>query len=192
MWGAGLATQYVAERLAYHPHLGAWLYRASAADRPRLGGTVVICVVAAVAVLTTRRWRWGAVPLSLAALTARIARQAPLYSPERVFVWYAAYHGVRAYRQLFEGAWLIAGLVTLAVMVAAVRLATRDDRIERDMSPRQLLRAGPRLPASVPGRFPVPHPWHDAAVMSGPDAALERLSAHLPEALDTRTPSQSV
>jgi hypothetical protein len=192
MWGAGLATEYVAGRLAYHPHLGAWFYHAAAADRPRLAWTVIICIVVAVAVLPARRWRWGAVPLSLAALTATIARQAPLYSPERVFVWYAAYHGLRAYRQLFVGAWLIAGIVTLAVTVAALRLATTDDRIEGEMSPRQRLGAMPCRSTSVSGRIPVSHPWHAAAVMAPPDAALERLSRRLPVALATQTPSQSV
>ena len=75
--------------------------------------------------LMTRRWRWGVVPFSFAAITGTIARSAPLYSPDRVFVWYTAYHGVPAYHNLFVGAWMIFGVATVAATVAALRLCTR-------------------------------------------------------------------
>jgi hypothetical protein len=126
IWAAALATQYVAARLAYHPHLGPWIYRASSADRSRLTAAIAACVVAAGIALTTHRWRWSAVPFSLAAITAMIARSAPLYSPERVFVWYTAYHHVAAYRQLFAVAWIIFGVATVAAALAAARLPAHE------------------------------------------------------------------
>jgi hypothetical protein len=128
IWSAALTTQYVAARLAYHPHLGPWVYRAPTADRSRLEVVVVLCVVAGGIALMTRRWRWGVVPFAFAAITGTIARSAPLYSPDRVFVWYTAYHRVPAYHSLFVGAWIIFGVATVAATLAALRLCTREPR----------------------------------------------------------------
>lgn len=128
VWSAALATQYVAARLAYHTHLGPWVYRASAASRSRLKAAVLLCVLAGAMASMTRRWRWGLVPFSFAAITGMIARSAPLYSPERLFVWYTAYHGVQAYHTLFAGAWIIFGVATLLATLAATRLCTREPR----------------------------------------------------------------
>jgi hypothetical protein len=141
VWSAALATQYVAARLAYHPHLGPWVYRASSADRSRLKAAIVFCIVAGGIALMTRRWRWGVVPFSFAAITGTIARSAPLYSPDRIFVWYTAYHRVQAYRDLFIGAWIIFGVAAVAASFAARRLCAREPR------PTPL----PRLPP--PSRF---------------------------------------
>lgn len=123
VWAAALATQYVAARLAYHPHLGPWLYRASSGARGLLKVAAMVFGAVAVIALMRRRWRWGVIPLVLAAVTAVVARAAPLYSPERVFVWYAAYHGMRAYRPLFLVAWTIFAVVTVAASLAVTRLA---------------------------------------------------------------------
>lgn len=123
VWAAGLATQYVAARLAYHPNLGPWLYRASPSARARFGLAVLVCGIAAGVALFMRRWRWGVVPLVLTTVSAMILRDAPLYSPGRVFVWYKAYHAVPAYRHLFLAAWGIFAVATIAATVAAVRLA---------------------------------------------------------------------
>jgi hypothetical protein len=128
IWSAALATQYVAARLAYHPHLGPWVYRASAADQSRLKVVMVLCVVAGGIASMSRRWRWGVVPLSFAAITGAIARSAPLYSPERVFVWYTAYHRVRAYHGLFIGACIIFGVASIAATLAALRLCAGELR----------------------------------------------------------------
>ena len=78
VWASGFATQYVAARLAYHPHLGPWLYRASSSARERFGIAIPLCLVSAGLALLTRRWRWAVIPLVLAAVTAAIARNAPL------------------------------------------------------------------------------------------------------------------
>jgi hypothetical protein len=123
VWAAGLATQYVAARLAYHPHLGPWLYRASSSARARFGLAVVVCAIVAGIALCTRRWRWAVVPLALTTVSAMILRDAPLYSPGRVFLWYKAYHTVAAYRHLFLVAWGIFAVATVAATVAAARLA---------------------------------------------------------------------
>lgn len=131
VWAAAFATQYVAARLAYHPHLGPWVYRASASARQRFGLMIPVCLVAAGVVLLTRRWRWSVVLLLLTAATAVIARDAPLYSPDRVFVWYRAYHAVPAYRQLFLMAWAIFAGATVAATVAVARLAA----VRRELTP---------------------------------------------------------
>ncbi len=123
VWASGFATQYVAARLAYHPHLGPWLYRASSSARERFGIAIPLCLVSAGLALLTRRWRWAVIPLVLAAVTAAIARTAPLYAPDRIFVWYRAYHTVSAYRPLFVAAWAIFVIATVAATVAAARLA---------------------------------------------------------------------
>jgi hypothetical protein len=128
VWSAGLATQYVAARLRYHPHLGPWVYRASAAGRSRLTLVVPLCLLAGAMALMTQRWRWGLVPFSFAAITGTIARNAPLYSPERLFVWYTAYHRVQAYHTLFVGAWLIFGVATVLATLAATHLCAREPR----------------------------------------------------------------
>jgi len=126
-----LATQYVAARLAYHPHLGPWVYRASAAARHRFSVMIPVCLVAACIALLIRRWRWSVILFLLTAETAVIARDAPLYSPDRVFVWYKAYHGVPAYRQLFLTAWAIFAAATVAATVAIARLAA----VRRELTP---------------------------------------------------------
>jgi hypothetical protein len=123
LWAAALATQYVAARLAYHPHLGPWIYRASTGARHRFSLIIPVCLVVGGLVLLTRRWRWSVVPLLLSAETAHIARDAPVYSPVRVFVWYRAYHSVPAYRQLFLVAWAIFATAAVAATIAVARLA---------------------------------------------------------------------
>ena len=134
LWGAAVATQYIAARLAYHPHLGPWLYRVSASARGSLGSWRVACALAVIGALLSRRWRWMAVPLGLAALSLTIARHAPLYSPARLFVWYAAYHRVAAYRALFAVAWSMCGVVAIAVTLAARAAAGRPEPTDRDGS----------------------------------------------------------
>jgi len=136
LWAALLATQYVAAQLAYHPHLGPWLYRASDAARGRFSIAMEVSLIAAAGALLTRRWRWGVIPLSLVAATAVIARDAPLYAPDRIFVWYSAYHGVHAYRQLFLVAWSIFAVATVAGTVAAARLLV-SSREPTPSAPRQ-------------------------------------------------------
>jgi hypothetical protein len=121
-WAASLATQYVAARLAYHPHLGPWLYHASAAARERFSLVMHALLVAAAVALLTARWRRAVLPFAIGALTAVVARDAPLYSPDRLFVWYAAYHGVAAYRRVFLVAWGVFAIATVAATVAGSRL----------------------------------------------------------------------
>lgn len=122
VWASALATQYVAGRLAYHPHLGPWLYRAPETDRHRLQLAVATCATAAAMALACRSRRWAAVPLALAAVSAAIVRNAPIYSPARIFVWYGAYRTIRPYRELFVTAWVVFGITLLAVALAAARL----------------------------------------------------------------------
>jgi hypothetical protein len=133
VWAAAFATQYVAARLAYHPHLGPWLYRASSSARARFSIAIPVCLVAAGIALVTRRWRWAAIPLVLSTATAMILRDAPLYSPDRVFVWYKAYHTVSAYRPLFLVAWAIFAIATVAATIAAAQLAaTRAEPVSNE------------------------------------------------------------
>jgi len=164
VWAVALATQYVAARLAYHPHLGPWIYRASAVARDRLRVATIICCVAAIMALPMHRWRWGAVLLGFAAVTAIIARQAPLYSPERVFVWYAAYHTVREYRQLFVVTWLICGTVAVVVTIAIMRLTVGDRPSPRAAPTRWDSRALQRLPVPIASRALGSDSWHQRAV----------------------------
>jgi hypothetical protein len=174
VWGAALATQYVAARLAYHPHLGPWVYRASVATRDRLRLVAIACCLAGVLALATRRWRWGAIPLGLASITATIVRRAPLYSPERVFVWYAAYHALPAYRQLFAGAWLICGTVALLVTLVVLRLRAGGRPPQRADPVRRVSPTMPRLPQPIPRRALGQSAWQQDAVGVG---AFEDLAA---------------
>jgi hypothetical protein len=179
LWGAMLATQYVAACLRYHSHLGPWLYRAGPQTQAHLAAAVVVCLFFALAMLPMHRWRWTAVPLVFAALTARIVRTGAVYSPERVFVWYAAYHGVTSYRHMFFLAWLIVGIVALTITVAALRLGESDRRpdLRWQPTPRALRRLPPMLPTRVSG---LP-PWHltAAALLSG-DGPPDDPSAEMP------------
>ncbi len=96
---------------------------APSSARGRFGIAISLCLVSAGLTLLTRRWRWAVIPLVLTAATAAIARDAPLYSPDRIFVWYRAYHAVSAYRPLFVVAWAIFAIATVAATVATARLA---------------------------------------------------------------------
>ena len=125
LWGLALATQYLAARLVYHPHLGPWLYRAPLAARASLQIWSVTCLVTAVVVLLSRRVQWTTIPLGLAAFSLALARNVRVYSPLRIFAWYAAYHKVTAYRGLFIMAWSIRGLVAVTIALVALAAARR-------------------------------------------------------------------
>lgn len=143
MWGASLATQYVASRLVYHPHLGPWLYQAPAAARGYLRTGAIICALAAAIALLRREWRWWFAPLALAAISAMTVSAGPVYAPLRVFTWHAAYRGIPAYHALFVQAWVILGGVALVVTITA-QGATRDPRDrDRPRTPRPLWGGGP-------------------------------------------------
>jgi hypothetical protein len=129
VWGMALATQWVAARLGYHPHLGAWIYRVPpVGDRWLRWGSIGAAGCAGLVLLVAARWRWAALPLALAGVSMTALRGGPVYSPTRVFIWYAAYHRVRAYRPLFGVAWFVLGGTTLALVIAAERLALRTHR----------------------------------------------------------------
>jgi hypothetical protein len=129
VWGMALATQWVAARLGYHPHLGAWIYRAPPwADRWLRWGSIGAAAIAGLVLLLAARRRWAALPLALAGLSMTALRGGPVYSPTRVFIWYAAYHRVGAYRPLFGVAWFVLGGTTLALVIAVERLALRTER----------------------------------------------------------------
>ncbi len=134
-WAAAVATQYVAARFAYHPHLGPVLVRLD----PRMmhGLRWGAAALAACAGLVLSAWglRWLVLPFAIAAVSAYAAGSGPLYAPHKVFVWYAAYHHITAFAPIFRAGWLV--FAVAAAIVSGGILAAR--------------RAGVRLPSGSHG-----------------------------------------
>ncbi len=121
-WATGLSTQFVALRLGYHRHLGDPLFRASSATTVWLEAAAILFTVLAVLSMLCWRWRAAAVPMSLLAVTAMAVRSGPVYSPERVFVWHAAYQRIPDYEHLFATAWAILAGASIALLLTTWRL----------------------------------------------------------------------
>ncbi len=134
-WAAAVATQYVAARFAYHPHLGPALVHLN----PRLmhGLRWAAAALAACAGLVLSVWglRWLTPPFAIAAASACAAGSGPIYAPHRVFVWYAAYHHIAAFAPIFRAGWLV--FAAAAAIVSGGILAAR--------------RAGARIPSGSHG-----------------------------------------
>ena len=90
--GFTAATQYVADRLGYHPNLGLALYPADAYSPVVCVGTGV--AAAALAGLCVRRQgtRRASPLLALVALTAFAAARGPIYPPARALQWGLEFH----------------------------------------------------------------------------------------------------
>lgn len=142
------ATQYVAARLAYHPHLGPWLYRASGTTGARLRIVALGCFAAAVVVLASYRWRWSAVLLVVVAVSAIVAREAPVYSPTRIVVWYTAYREIRAYDGMFTTAAAIFAVSVVAITTAMLKLAGVPAGTRGLVRPSRATYAAGRFPAA--------------------------------------------
>jgi hypothetical protein len=143
MWGASLATQYVAARLLYHPHLGPWLYQAPATARGSVRTAAIASALAAAVALLKRGWRWLFVPLALVAISAMAVWAGPVYAPLRVFTWHTAYRFIPAYYTLFARAWIILGGVALVVTITAQGATRAPHNRDRPEAPRPLWGRGP-------------------------------------------------
>jgi membrane protein implicated in regulation of membrane protease activity len=121
-WAAALSTQFVAARLGYHHHLGGALFRAPIAAAAWLEGVAVICGVIAVVCLWTWRWRPALLPLLVVAVSTLAVRNGPVYSPTRVFVWYAAYRRIPEYGHIFAAAWVILAASSIVLIMSSWRL----------------------------------------------------------------------
>jgi hypothetical protein len=121
-WGAALSTQFVAGRLGYHHHLGNALFRAPIAAAAWLEAVAVVCGVAAVVCLWTRRRHAALLPLLVVAVSALAVRNGPVYAPTRVFVWYAAYRHIPEYAHTFTAAWVILAASSIALITSGWRL----------------------------------------------------------------------
>jgi hypothetical protein len=121
VWAAGLATQFVAARLGYHPHLGTPLFRASPAMKSWVMAAAVVCIVAAVVCLLVWRWRPAVIPLVVLAATATAIWHGPVYAPARFFSWHAAYRQIPGYGELFAEAWTIFAGVSVTLLLAIWR-----------------------------------------------------------------------
>ncbi|GEM_PF-6811778 len=142
-WGLGLATQYVAIRLAFHPHLGPPAYRVAPAVVHLLPAVAACGIAGALALSLLPDRRWTAAPMLAAAASALALRHGALYSPIRVVAWYAAYRGVPAYSSLFAIAWVITGTVAAGTAPTFIRLAARMSRPARPFSSSAALEPDP-------------------------------------------------
>jgi hypothetical protein len=128
-WAAALSTQFVAVRLGYHHHLGDPLFRAPNAAAAWLDAAAVICGVVAVVCLWTWRWRPALFPLMALAVSVVAVRNGPVYSPTRVFVWYAAYRRIPEYGHLFTAAWVILAASSIVLITGSWRLLRSAHRV---------------------------------------------------------------
>jgi hypothetical protein len=125
--GGGAATEYVAVRLQFHPHLGHAI-RVSESVRGHCAAVAATCGAAALTMCLLRRLRSAAVAPILGAALATAAWMGPLHPPWRIVTWYVAYAArVPSYAPLFRTAFLIGIAVTVIVGVALTRLCERDE-----------------------------------------------------------------
>ncbi len=131
--GLTAATQFVADRLAYHPNLGPPLY-----PRGALPAAAGICVCAAALAMAVWSARAGATrratpALVVLALLGVAAARGPFYPPSRAVQWAIAYHRAlhdrpaawAPFRDVFARAQLAgaAGFLVSAAAVATLVLA---------------------------------------------------------------------
>ena len=128
--GFTAATQYVADRLGYHPNLGPALYPADAYSPVVCLGSGV--VAAGLAGLCVRRQgtRRASPLLALVALTAFAAARGPIYPPARALQWGLEFHRATSaapweweqLRPIFHGAYPV-GIVGFFVALCALGYA---------------------------------------------------------------------
>jgi type IV secretion system protein VirD4 len=114
----GIATQYVAWRLAFAPELGPALVVFDALTRRLLRAMGILLLGAGVSAVLVRAIRRSAGVLFVLALIAFAASAGPLYPPHRLLVWHAAYARVPWLSPVFRTGWGVLALNVAAVLVA--------------------------------------------------------------------------
>lgn len=111
--GFTAATQYVADRLGYHPNLGPALYPADAYSPAVCLGAGAAAAALAIFCVRVQGARRASPVLALVALAAFAAARGPIYPPARVLQWGLEFHKATAaeaaqweqLRPIFQGAY---------------------------------------------------------------------------------------
>jgi hypothetical protein len=122
VWGAALATQYVAAVIGHHRHLGGWLFSASAASRPTFVLAMIVGDIAVLLALASYDWQWACIPLALVTASVQAVVAGPIYSPAALLRWYTVHNTVATDRAVFRFAWLIIAAVVVLLTTAEHRL----------------------------------------------------------------------
>jgi len=128
VWAAAVATQYVAARFGYHPHLGSPILRLSPRTMHVLRWAAAGLAACAGLALWAHGIRWLTLALAVAAASAYVAALGPLYPPYCLFVWYSAYHHITAFTSIFRAGWAVfagAAAVSSGGILAAGRAVAR-------------------------------------------------------------------
>ena len=96
--GLAAATQYVADRLAYHPHLGPALYARDAVAPSLCLAAAALALVLAVALARIPSCRPACPALLAVAVLAYGASRGPIYAPTRAVQWAIAYRAATEHR----------------------------------------------------------------------------------------------
>jgi type IV secretion system protein VirD4 len=124
-YACAVATQYVAWRIAYHPHLGPFavvIGPTLAQGSHALG--VGLCAVTGLAFGWPESRR--AVPfLIVIAATALAVMAAPFYAPHRIFVWLFAYRHAPPLDGVLRDGVEVGGAATIAAVIATLALVSR-------------------------------------------------------------------
>lgn len=128
--GLAAATQYAADRLGYHPHLGPALYAPDEVPRALALAAAALCAVGGLMALRHPPLRRGLPLLALLFALCLAAARGPLYPPVRVVQWAVAYRRATAkdpaawvrLRPVFERAAPVGAAAFLAAFGAGAAL----------------------------------------------------------------------
>src|SRR2546426_4691521 len=120
VFGLAAGTQYVAWHLHYDPSLGAPLVVVPAHTARWLRATGVLAAGTALVGVLLPWLRPLSVPLAIVAACAALGGAGPIYTPYRIFVWYAANAGLPGAAPVFRVAWILVVTVGVAAALAVV------------------------------------------------------------------------
>lgn len=128
--GFTAATQYVADRLGYHPNLGPPLYPADSYSPFVCLATAIVAAALAAACARSPSTRRASPVLGLVAMAGFAAARGPFYAPGRVIQWGMDYHRATSaepsqweqLRPIFDGAYPV-GIAAFFVALCALGYA---------------------------------------------------------------------
>lgn len=128
--GFTAATQYVADRLGYHPNLGPPLYPADSYSPFVCLATAIVAAALAAACARSPSTRRASPVLGLVAIAGFAAARGPFYAPGRVIQWGMEYHRATSaqpsqweqLRPIFDGAYPV-GIAAFFVALCALGYA---------------------------------------------------------------------